>query len=87
VSDQDERWIKALQRDIMDTRVNIGCRIAQQQLKLRDILDMKEGDVIPIEMPESIILSANGIPIFKTRLGSSRENLALKIISPLQHNR
>jgi flagellar motor switch protein FliM len=87
VDDVDERWVKALQRDIMDTKVQVGCCLAKKQLMLRDMLDMQVGDVIPIEMPEHMVMYANEVPIFKARMGSSQGHLALKIIEPFQHTK
>jgi flagellar motor switch protein FliM len=87
VDDVDERWVKALQRDIMDTKVQVGCCLAKKQLMLRDMLDMQVGDVIPIEMPEHMVMYANEVPIFKARMGSSQGHLALKIIEPFQHGK
>jgi len=40
---------------------------------------LKTGDVIPIDIPEDFILEANGIPVFKGKMGISNENLAIKI--------
>jgi len=48
---------------------------------LRDIVDLRPGDVIPIQMPETSVLTANGVPMFRVVLGRSKENLALKIVN------
>ncbi|MNZ42781.1 Flagellar motor switch protein FliM [compost metagenome] len=53
-------------------------------MKLRDILHMQPGDVIPVELPEELILRANGVPSFKAKLGSHKGNLALQIIDPIE---
>ena len=42
--------------------------------------DLEEGDVIPVDIPSTMVLRANGVPVFKTRMGTSRGNLALEII-------
>jgi flagellar motor switch protein FliM len=47
---------------------------------LRDIVDLREGDVIPIEMPEFNVLTATGIPMFRAQLGRSKDKLAFKIL-------
>lgn len=77
--EQDERWVKALREDVMDAAVDLECDIARRDITLRDIIDLKAGDVIPIEMPENHILTANGVPMFRTTLGQSRGHLALKV--------
>jgi len=83
LDDQDERWSKALREDLLDVSVPLGATVARRQLKLRDILHMQPGDVIPVELPEEMILRANGVPSFKAKLGSHKGNLALQITEPI----
>jgi flagellar motor switch protein FliM len=84
LDDQDERWINALKEDVLDVSVPLTTTVAQRQLPLRDILHMRPGDVIPVEMPESLIMRANGVPSFKVKLGSHKGNLALQVIEPIE---
>jgi len=83
VDDQDERWINALREDILDVNVPLGATVVRRQLKLRDILHMQPGDVIPVELPDHMIMRANGVPSFKVKLGSHKGSLALQILDPL----
>ncbi|MEG0063169.1 MAG: flagellar motor switch protein FliM [Pseudomonas sp.] len=84
LDDQDERWVKALRQDVLDVDVPIGATVARRQLKLRDILHMQPGDVIPVEMPDEMIMRANGVPAFKVKMGSHKGNLALQVIEPIE---
>lgn len=80
----DERWMQALRRDIMTADVDLNLRIAEREMTLRDVMELEAGDVIPIEMPETLILRAAGVPVFNCRLGLSRSNLAVKIVDQLK---
>ncbi len=42
------------------------------------------GDVIPVELPEEMIMRANGVPAFKVKMGSHKGNLALQVIEPIE---
>jgi flagellar motor switch protein FliM len=84
LDDQDERWSKALREDLLDVAVPLSAVVARRQLRLRDILHMQPGDVIPVELPEHIIMRANGVPSFKVKLGSHKGNLALQVIDPIE---
>ncbi|EJM60778.1 MULTISPECIES: flagellar motor switch protein FliM [Pseudomonas] len=84
LDDQDERWVNALRQDVLDVDVPIGATVARRQLRLRDILHMQPGDVIPVEMPEEMIMRANGVPAFKVKMGSHKGNLALQVIEPIE---
>lgn len=87
VDDQDERWSKAIREDILDVRVPLCSTVVQRQLKLREILTMQPGDIIPVEMPERMLLRANGVPTFKVQLGSHRGNLSLQVLEPIERQR
>jgi flagellar motor switch protein FliM len=77
--EQDERWVKALREDVLAAKVDLECDVVRRELPLRDIVDLKAGDVIPIEFPDFHVVTANGVPMFRTQLGQHRGNLALKI--------
>jgi flagellar motor switch protein FliM len=83
LDDQDERWVNALRQDVLDVDVPLSATVARRQLRLRDILHMQPGDVIPVELPEELIMRANGVPAFKVKLGSHKGNLALQVVEPI----
>ncbi len=80
VDDVDERWITALQNDIMDAKVPINSVVARRKISLRDISKLKAGDIIPIEVPEILTVSANNVPVFRAKLGSMNGNLAYRVV-------
>jgi flagellar motor switch protein FliM len=78
--DGDDRWEHALRNDIMSATVNLECEVVQRKVMLRDIMSLSAGDIIPIEMPETNIVSANEVPMFRIEFGQANEHLALKIL-------
>lgn len=84
VDDVDERWITALQEDIMDVSVPLNSLVVRRQISLREVSRFKAGDVIPVDMPDHITLTANGIPVFRAKLGTRNGNLALKIVGRIE---
>jgi flagellar motor switch protein FliM len=83
VDDHDERWVRALREEITAARVPLSATVVRRQLKLKDLLSMQAGDVIPVELPDHMILCANGVPTFKAKIGSVKGNLALQILGPV----
>jgi flagellar motor switch protein FliM len=77
--ERDDRWINSLREDIMQASVQLETNFVQSKILLRDIVDLKNGDVIPVELPEEYITNANGVPMFKVDVGQSNGNFALKI--------
>ncbi|MBV1883793.1 MAG: flagellar motor switch protein FliM [Pseudomonadales bacterium] len=79
VDDTDERWMKSLREDIMDADIPIRAKILEHKMTLDELSHLEEGSIIPVDMPESVTLLANGVPIFESQLGTSKGNLAVKI--------
>ena len=80
VDDVDERWATSLQEDIMSATVGLDCTLVEKEISLRDIIDLQAGDVIPIDMPDRMTLTANGVPVFEAKLGRSKGNMAMQIL-------
>ena len=77
--DTDLRWSKALRDEIMDVQVEVSASLLDVDLTLQQIMELKEGDIIPIEMPEHVVMYVEDLPTFRTKMGRSRDNVALKI--------
>jgi flagellar motor switch protein FliM len=80
IDDLDERWVRALRDDVVGASVVVNTTVAEKDVSLRDIIDLEPGDVIPLDLPEKLVITANGVPVFYARLGQSRGNLALQIL-------
>ena len=79
IDDVDERWVSALQEDIKQVNVPINATVCRRRISLRDVAKFKDGDIIPVEVSETLTLTANGIPIYNATLGTRDGKLALRI--------
>lgn len=77
--DTDLRWSQALKDEIMDVDVGIDATIVEHQVTLKDVMEFKQGDVIPVELPEHIVMRVEDLPTYRCKLGTARDNLALRI--------
>ncbi len=83
--DTDVRWSKALRDEIMDVQVGMRAKLLETELSLRKLMDMKPGDIIPVEMPESLLVYVEELPTFRAKMGkSSKNNLAVKITEKIK---
>lgn len=76
----DGSWQAALRSEVMRVEVGVNSQLVEKTMTIRDVMRLKKGDVIPIDMPESVILKAEGIPIFEGKVGLSDGNYAIQII-------
>lgn len=85
--ERDDRWVNSLREDIMQASVRLDTNFIESKISLRDIVDLKVGDVIPIDMPTEHITNANGVPMFKVNIGQVNNNLALKVNEVIERPR
>ncbi|MCP5145844.1 MAG: flagellar motor switch protein FliM [Gammaproteobacteria bacterium] len=79
VEEKDERWATGMRDQIKLAKVKIHSTLARTQLSLRDVTNLKVGDIIQLDLPTHVVARAQGVPIFKAKYGVSRGNLALRV--------
>lgn len=86
--DKDERWVIALKEEIMDVSVELSTVFCEAALSMRELAELKKGDVIPMDIPQVVEVMAADVPIFSGRVGVSDGHYAIKIekwIDPPKH--
>jgi flagellar motor switch protein FliM len=76
----DDRWPSSLRNEVKATVVELEATLAETEITLGDLLSMKAGDVIPIDLPRAVSACVDGVPVFTGQFGVSRGNNALKVI-------
>lgn len=84
-SDKDERWVISLREEIKLAEVGLSCTLTNVVLPLEDVLNLREGDILPINMPDVVTLVAEDIPVLRGKVGESRGNKAVKITEAVDH--
>ena len=85
--DRDLVWERALWGHVLKASVDINCEVVARTVPLRQVVDFKVGDVIPVEKQEFLTVTANGVPVFSGTLGETHGNLALRIEKPFGNAR
>ncbi len=80
----DVRWSSALRDEIMDVPVNFRVNLLEQDISLRDLMELRPGDVIPINMPENATMFVEDLPTYRVKMGRSGEKLAVQISEKIQ---
>lgn len=75
----DTRWIGMLTRQVQDAPVELHASLGETQITLRQILRMKAGDVIPIDIPDTVQAAVDHIPVMECHYGVQNGQYALKI--------
>ena len=82
----DERWSSSLREDIKAAEIDVKSILTEVNLTLRDVMELKEGDIIPFEFPDEVLLSTDDdIPMFRGTFGVCQGNNAIKVVGPVKN--
>ncbi len=77
--DKDERWSQALREQLQDAELEIGSQLANMRLPVRELMQLKAGDVLPITLPKYVDLCVEDMPIFRGSFGTANGKNAVRI--------
>lgn len=75
----DKRWIGTLRKQLQGAEVEIVAQLGSGQITLGQILKLKEGDVIPLTIPERIPALVDSVPLMECSYGQQNGQYALKV--------
>jgi flagellar motor switch protein FliM len=79
----DHRWSNSLRDELKLAPVEIDCTMCEVKLSVAEVLDLNEGDVIPIDMPDVVTVRAAKTPVFRGILGNSNGKNSVQFVSPI----
>lgn len=74
-------WRSAIKSEVMDSYVTVTTNMADFKMNLKDFLNMKEGDEIPIGDPTLVFVCLNELKLYRALAGQANSNLVVKIAS------
>jgi flagellar motor switch protein FliM len=79
--DDSAQWRAQLERSLLDAELPLSCVIGDANLRVRDLMQLKVGDVLDLNMQEVHEVRVANIPKFTATLGDSRGKFALEFDS------
>ena len=80
----DVRWTNSLREEMKSATVELSSVLTEVQVSLRDVRNLRPGDIIPIELPEQVVVYAEEIPVLRGRYGVSDGQAAIKITEQIR---
>jgi flagellar motor switch protein FliM len=77
---RDDRWATAIRGDMEHADVELHARLVEKRLAVRDLMKLKAGDIVPIDLPDEVTLCAEGVPLFRGEFGMANGNNAIKLL-------
>ncbi|MCC7081945.1 MAG: flagellar motor switch protein FliM [Burkholderiales bacterium] len=84
--DTDKRWFKQLQHEVQNAEVELTVKLGHAAITLEQILNMQAGDVIGIEVPETMLAEVDGVPVLECRCGVSNGQYAVRVSRMVSHS-
>nr|MBO2514708.1 flagellar motor switch protein FliM [Gammaproteobacteria bacterium] len=81
---RDERWTASIREEMGFAKVEIHATLAETTMRLSELMRIEAGDIVPIELPPFVTLCAEGVPLFRCRVGVSNGINAVQIIEPVK---
>jgi len=75
----DQRWHEQLGHEITSATVCLNAEFSRIQATVAEVLALSVGDVLPIELQDTVTARVHDVPIFDCHYGSLNGHLALRI--------
>ncbi|AGH86466.1 MULTISPECIES: flagellar motor switch protein FliM [Ralstonia solanacearum species complex] len=82
----DKRWVRLLSQQVQTAEVEVVAHLANANVHVSDILNMKVGDVVPIELDDSVTARVDGVPVMECAYGTFNGQYALRVNRMLNMN-
>jgi flagellar motor switch protein FliM len=75
----DRRWIRVLSQQVQAAEVELTVDLAEIGTNFEKILNMRAGDVLPINVPELVTAKVDGVPVMECGYGIFNGQYALRV--------
>jgi flagellar motor switch protein FliM len=82
----DKRWVKLMTQQMQAAEIEIVADLAKTKMQLGEVLNMKVGDVIPLQIAEEVEGQVDGIPVMLCKYGLFNGQYALRVEKLLRSN-
>ncbi|MET0226596.1 MAG: flagellar motor switch protein FliM [Dokdonella sp.] len=76
----DAGWQEALREEVLDAELELASNLVRTQIRIGDVMKLRAGDVIPIDLPDLVTLEAEQVPLFHSRFGTAGGYNAVRVV-------
>ncbi|MCK9201662.1 MAG: flagellar motor switch protein FliM [Gallionella sp.] len=75
----DHRWLQLLSKQVQSAQIELVATLGQAEIHMEQVLKMRAGDIIPLEVDENIVATVDGVPVMECKYGSFNNQYALRV--------
>jgi flagellar motor switch protein FliM len=83
-AEPDGHWFDQIKAGIEQVAMPLRVELAEIEMSVHDLLELSPGDVFEIERPQSVVIEAEGVPLFRGRWGRYGPKSAVRIDGPIK---
>ncbi|MGM3277847.1 flagellar motor switch protein FliM [Ralstonia sp. 24A2] len=75
----DKRWVRLLSQQVQTAEVELVADLTTARVQFSDLLNMKVGDVLPVELDDFVTAKVDGVPVMECNYGTFNGQYALRV--------
>jgi flagellar motor switch protein FliM len=75
----DKRWLRLMRQQVQLAEVQLVADLGTARVSLRDIVNLKAGDVIPLDIPPTVEAKVDGVPVMECAYGKFNGQYTLRV--------
>jgi len=75
----DHRWLQMLSKQIQSANVELVATLGQANMTFEEVLKMRTGDIIPLEVNENVVVTVDSVPVMECQYGTFNNQYALRV--------
>lgn len=84
--EDEQEWKRRMKSEIKSTHVDLTVDFLDLKMTMSGLLGLRQGDVIPIDLPKMVTAMVDGIPVMNCSYGNLNGSRALQVEEVLEHN-
>ena len=77
--DHDLRWSDALKRGVEQAAITLNVELGTIEISVGDLIALQPGNIFEMRRPESLVVEAGGVPLFRGRWGRHGRKIGVMV--------
>src|SRR6056300_290394 len=78
--ERDRAWKRQLKDCVKDVELDLKSDLAYPRISLLDLMNLKVGDIIPIKMPDTVLVQVESVPTYEGIYGTVNGHAAIRLL-------
>jgi flagellar motor switch protein FliM len=79
VDDDDPRWSETLKNNVQQASITLNVELGKIDISVGDLVALQPGNVFEMDRPNSLVVEAGGVPLFRGRWGQHGRKIGVMV--------